>query len=393
MILRSLLRGYGTKLGFQVRSVSILKSLDSSPVLISSNKDVYTNLAIEHWLYTNLKFEDEAKAQDKQSDIILKKPIVFIWTDEPCVVMGRHQNPWIESTLGFIDRANLKLARRHSGGGCVYHDENNINISIIGHRRLFENRQANLSFIAQILNEKYNIKCETTKRHDIIHSETGSKISGSAAKLGRFNCYHHFTILVDTDKDALQTAIRQEQQAFIKTNSSISARSPVINLKELKADLEVDQVISDLADAYTKLYKVDSDQSTKKDRVEGDETESKSLNELKEDLQGWDWIYGMTPKFQLERSFPLVDGGIGKQVKFCVQVNKGLFEKIDIDQELGGNATESFKYLIGTKFTYKDAMVNLTKLLQVDEANILSSFGLDKLYATFLLQMVHESNY
>lgn len=366
----------------------ILKQLlkSCSPVLVSSNKDVFLNLALEHWLYSNLQFK--------------KNPIVLIWTDEPCVVIGRHQNPWVESTLGFINRSKqVKLARRHSGGGCVYHDENNINISIIGDRSTFENRQSNLSFLAKVFKEKYDINCEPTKRHDLIHSDTGFKISGSAAKLGRFNCYHHFTVLVDTDKEALYTSIRQKQQDFIQTNSSLSTRSKVINLKEIKQDLNVDQVISDLAEAYGQLYKDPEAKqpAERRDTIKGDEDDMKTLSKFKDELESWDWIYGKTPKFKLERNFKLIEGGQEKEVRFSVLVNKGLFERIEIDSDLSCQSpADNFNSLIGTKFNYKEAMTNVAQLLKVDsdlgsDANI--SIGTEKLFATFLLQMIHESNY
>lgn len=381
-----------------MRTSSLLRTIDSSPVLVSSNNDIYTNLALEHWLYTTLRFSNDDKTVS--SDKIFDRPVIFIWTDEPSVVLGRHQNPWLEATLGFVNKANVKLARRHSGGGCVYHDENNINISIIGDRKLFDKRQDNLKFLAQTLKANYNIASEPTKRHDLVHLDTGLKMSGSAAKLGKFNCYHHFTLLVDTNQDALYTSIRQKQQEFLKTNSTMSTRSKVINLKELKPNLTVEQVVCDLANAYNKLYLPKNKIATiRKDSMAGDEADYQSINKYKEELESWDWIYGKTPKFKLEKSLPVIDGGIEKQVKFVIHINKGLFENIEIDCDLkSGNPVEKFRYLIGTKFTYKDSMVNVAKLLQVSEESLGSpnldfSIGLEKLFATYLLQMIHESNY
>lgn len=390
MISRNLLFRYNQAIAVhQQRNTSILGALKSSSVVVSNSKDVYTNLALEHWLYSNLRFGNEDHIKDVPDERIFKKPVVLIWTDEPCLVMGRHQNPWVEATMGFVDRSSLKLARRHSGGGCVYHDENNISISIIGERKLFENRQKNLNFVAQVLDEKYGIKCEATKRHDLVHSQSGSKISGSASKLGRYNCYHHFTLLVDTDKEVLYTAIRQNQQDFIRTNSSLSTRSKVINLKEINDDLSVDQVVSDLASSYSELYGFETS-ADKKKVVEGDEADLMSLKTIKDELQSWDWLYGMTPKFNLERSLTLMEGGVEKKVKFNVQINKGLFEKIDIESELNSpNPVESFKRLIGTKFTYKEAMVNITKSLDVDG----KTTAIEPVFATILLQMVHQANF
>lgn len=398
MLFRCSLRINGAKLFNQVRKVSILSSLESNSVLVSANKDVYTNLALEHWLYNNLKFNED----DKQlKGPVRKHPVILIWTDEPCVVIGRHQNPWIESNLGIVNNVDLKLARRHSGGGCVYHDENNINISIIGDRKVFDNRQGNLQFLAKILEEKYGIHCEPTKRNDLIHFGTGSKVSGSAAKLGRFNSYHHFTLLIDTDKESLHSAIRQTQQEFIKSNSSQSIRSKVMNLKEIKSDLDVNNVITELSNAYNNLYPVFqpsrliSEGST---AFTGDDNEFRTLSEYRNQLCSWDWLYGMTPKFKLEKDFRFMEGGREKHVKFLIEVNKGLFESISIEGDLlaDANPSERFAYMIGTKFTYRDAMINLTKLLKVDDSNRSEAnalFGTETLLTTFMLHLVRESNF
>lgn len=401
MLLRRLLgSASASKIINQTRNISILNSLESNSVLVSANRDVYTNLALEHWLYNNIRFTEENK---KVCGPIRKHPVVLIWTDEPCIVIGRHQNPWVETNLGIINNAGLKLARRHSGGGCVFHDENNINISIIGDRRVFDNRQGNLQFLAKILKEKYSINCEPTKRNDLIHSETGFKVSGSAAKLGRFNSYHHFTLLIDTDKEALHTVIRQAQQDFIQTNSSQSVRSKVINLKEIKPDLEVNNVITELSNAYNKLYPTPQPSrlvSEEGQAQTGDGEEFRKLSEFKNQLGSWDWLYGMTPKFSLERTIKLMEYGKETQVKFHLQVNKGLFERIDIDKDSirDGEASDRFAYMIGTRFTYRDAMINLTKLLKVNdeptgrsEANDLLTS--ETLFTTFLLQMIRDSNF
>lgn len=51
----------------------------------------------------------------------LTKTIIF--RNSPSVVIGRYQNPWIEANVKFCKENNVKLVRRYSGGGAVYHDE------------------------------------------------------------------------------------------------------------------------------------------------------------------------------------------------------------------------------------------------------------------------------
>lgn len=48
-------------------------------VFISQSHDIFTNLALEDWLYRNFDFTTHH--------------ILMLWTNDPCVVIGRHQNP------------------------------------------------------------------------------------------------------------------------------------------------------------------------------------------------------------------------------------------------------------------------------------------------------------
>ena len=75
--------------------------------LVSLSKNIYYNLAIEQHIADNYDFEN--------------RNILFLWQNEPCVVIGRYQNPWQECNLVEMQKRNVLMARRHSGGGCVYH--------------------------------------------------------------------------------------------------------------------------------------------------------------------------------------------------------------------------------------------------------------------------------
>ena len=50
---------------------------------------------------------------------------MFLWSNDRNVVIGRHQNPWKECKLQEMEKDNVKLSRRKSGGGAVYQDLGN----------------------------------------------------------------------------------------------------------------------------------------------------------------------------------------------------------------------------------------------------------------------------
>ena len=62
------------------------------------------------------------------------------------VVIGRFQKPWLEINVPYAKENHINIARRVSGGGTVYHDPGNINLSFITSRKEYS-RKKNLGII------------------------------------------------------------------------------------------------------------------------------------------------------------------------------------------------------------------------------------------------------
>ncbi|KAI0467794.1 hypothetical protein F4859DRAFT_225188 [Xylaria cf. heliscus] len=135
-------------------------------VYISRSTDPYLNLSIEHFLL-----------QKSHPDSV----VLLLYTNRPCIVIGRNQNPWVEVNLGLIyrrgilrqlragsesaaaengdtavkngvreakttpvaeaegnDPDDVLLVRRRSGGGTVFHDAGNVNYSVISPPSTFD---------------------------------------------------------------------------------------------------------------------------------------------------------------------------------------------------------------------------------------------------------------
>lgn len=122
-------------------------------VFISQSNDIYTNLALEDWLYKNFDFSHHH--------------VLLLWANQPCVVIGRHQNPFTEANVSKLMERGITLARRNSGGGAVYHDPGNLNCTFFTPRERYD-RKYNLNIVTRSLFREWAIKAEINDRDDIV---------------------------------------------------------------------------------------------------------------------------------------------------------------------------------------------------------------------------------
>ena len=122
-------------------------------VFISQSTDIHTNLALEDWFYKNHDFKNHH--------------VLLLWKNDPCVVIGRHQNPWIEANIQAVEDNGIALARRNSGGGTVYHDAGNLNLSFFTPRERY-NRRYNLDIIIRAIFREWGLKTTINKKEDIV---------------------------------------------------------------------------------------------------------------------------------------------------------------------------------------------------------------------------------
>lgn len=161
-------------------------------VLVSSSKNIFENLAIEDWLYRHQNFDNNQ--------------LLLLWRNAPCVVIGRHQNPWQEINIAQCTKSGVSVARRNSGGGTVYHDLNNLNICFFASKRAY-NRKQNLELIRNTIQASFQIDLNINTKEDLILDQ--KKVSGTASKLAYNKSYHHCTLLVSSDLNNLSKFIRK----------------------------------------------------------------------------------------------------------------------------------------------------------------------------------------
>ncbi|GAB6019230.1 Lipoyltransferase 1, mitochondrial, variant 2 [Chamberlinius hualienensis] len=198
-------------------------------VVISASNDIYTNLAMEDWIYTRMKEINE--------------PILMLWRNNPCIVIGRHQNPWLEARLKHLEKNGVVLARRNSGGGTVYHDMGNLNCTFFTDKKHYS-RKSNLEFLCSALKSRWPLDIEVSSRDDIILQQK-YKISGTAAKLGRCEAYHHLTVLFNANKEILHDVLRNSATPLpgVESKATRSVAAPVKNLTEVDPSINYESLI------------------------------------------------------------------------------------------------------------------------------------------------------
>ncbi|XP_046842859.1 lipoyltransferase 1, mitochondrial-like [Xenia sp. Carnegie-2017] len=272
-------------------------------VLKSQFHDPYLNLGYENWMYENIDFENH--------------DVLYFWQNLPSVVIGRHQNPWLECNLKYLKGHEIKVARRHSGGGTVYHDMGNLNVTFMTSRSKYD-RKKNLQLIAHSLSKTWGLDIDLSSRDDLILDGL-FKVSGSAAKLGKSSSYHHCTILCDTDLDKLTKSITS--QMTVTSKSTASVRSVVTNLKDQVKSLEIDEVMNCIAQTYAGT----DDVQILKMHVFDEHFHE--ITKMKDELMTWEWIYGKTSPFMITKTFAFNSGII---VNMEIVIKAGSIDEVTL---------------------------------------------------------------
>ena len=172
--------------------------------------------------------------------------------------------------------------RRRSGGGTVFHDEGNVNYSVICPTADFT-RDKHVEMVVQAL-RKGNPRARVNERHDIVldqgdvraerewpHSSdmhrtaytskgVSLKVSGSAYKLTRQRSLHHGTcLLASPNLDSISHYLRSPARPFMIARGVESVRSPTANVFMASA-CPLENVVSrfqlEVVEAFSKMYSI-----------------------------------------------------------------------------------------------------------------------------------------
>jgi lipoate---protein ligase len=306
-------------------SVDTIRDHFSKFVIRSSTTDPFLNLAIEdHLLRTS-----EPNTY-----------ILFTYVNRPCVVIGRNQNPWLETNLAALNKRistqtteggcteqQVLLVRRRSGGGTVFHDEGNLNYSfIVPNDRAF-NRDKHAEMVVQairsispatafcgeqLLPPDLTMGIRVNERHDIVMPARGEsgltladepqtvKVSGSAYKLIRGRALHHGTLLFSSlNLKSIGSYLQSSARGYIDAKGVESVRSPIGNLRfsnqpSLRNTLK-EEIEKSIARIFEGMY---HDGNVNYSMVgEADIRDHSAINAGTTELKSPEWKFLQTPSF------------------------------------------------------------------------------------------------
>lgn len=256
----------------------------------------------------NLAFEEYLLLHHTEGDILI------FWQNDNTIVVGKNQNTEEEINRAFVKEHGIRVVRRSTGGGAVYHDLGNLNYSFI--TDVGNASQMSLqSFTAPIIRAltKMGVTAEANGKNDI--TIDGKKVSGTAQRIEGTRILHHGTLLFHSDPSRIAGALNPKTDKF-NSKSTKSVQSRVGNILDF---LPEKMTLETFWDALRKELAGTSAMS-----VITSEEKEKIEQRADSRYRTWEWTYGRSPAFSL-RGSRRTSGGT---VEVYADVKNGSIEQI-----------------------------------------------------------------
>ena len=260
------------------------------------------NLAAEQFVFENLPKD---------------RNYFILWQNDNAVIIGKYQNTLAEINLPYVEQNNIRVIRRLSGGGAVYHDLGNLNYSFISDAGSSESLNLRL-FCEPVVRAlaELGVRAEINGRNDM--TVDGKKFSGNAQYIRGGRVLHHGTILFNSDLSVIGEALHVDRSK-ITAKGIPSVRSRVTNL------LPYFPEGTTLSDFRTALLSHLLAEEPGEEYVFSEKDLSAIRRLQDERYNRWEWNYGRSPACTLKKSGRVDGCGL---VEAYISLDKGLITAV-----------------------------------------------------------------
>ncbi len=310
------------------------------------NTDPYWNLAAEEYLLKNFK-----------------EPVFRLWRNSNSIIVGHYQNTLAEIDYNYVKENNIKVVRRLSGGGAVFHDLGNLNFTFIEQKKGMEQSNAMFRrFTAPILEalNSLGVKAYIEGRNDLLID--GKKFSGNAICIYKERILQHGTLLFSSNMGNLSQALKSRPEKFIG-KAVQSTRSRVTNISShlpqpMTIEIFQEYLGNYICNRYGSGQNMDSASIMPYSYTPEDLA---AIEELKNNKYLPDsWNFGHSPAYLLNNSKKFA-GGL---IEFSLTAKNGNITAMEIygDYFFTRPTEEFIQAIIGTQHTKEAVEARLAQL-------------------------------
>lgn len=264
--------------------------------------DPYFNIATDEYIFKHLK-ED----------------CFMLWRNDNAIIVGKHQNTLAEINIDYVKEHGIKVVRRLSGGGAVYHDLGNLNYSFTKtgeNSEVVDFKKYTLPIIEVLQNMGVNARFEG--RNDL--TIDGKKFSGNAEHVFKNKVLHHGTLLFTSEMKNVSGALKINPLKYSdKAVKSVPKR--VTNISDhLKVPISLEEFTQKIMDHIV---------STHDDCVlyEFTKTDLAAIKKIRDEkYASWEWNYGKSPEYDFKKGIR-TDGGT---LEMNLNAEQGIIKKVKI---------------------------------------------------------------
>jgi len=246
-------------------------------LLLSDSYDPWFNLAVEDCIFREMTTQR----------------VLFLWRNAETVVIGQAQNPWKECNTRRMEEDGIRLARRSSGGGAVFHDLGNTCFTFMAGKPEYD-KSVSTHIILNAL-KKLGINASASGRNDLVvqTAEGERKVSGSAYRETADRGFHHGTLLLNADLSRLANYLNPDIKK-LQAKGITSVRARVANLNEFVPDIHHEQICEAVTAAFFDWYGASVEPEIISPDVFPD---LPGFPERFAKQSSWEWNFGKAPAF------------------------------------------------------------------------------------------------